>query len=114
MVLMAPGRNPSQKVSFIAQVWRAKGRLARQRAARRPPSTLRAHWGTWNAPFRTSESRGDAVPNEIRMISSTALKTSIDELQPGFENQTDSVLTVSYGPSARMTKQIADGEPCDL
>src|SRR5262249_3117706 len=45
---------------------------------------------------------------------STALKTSLDELTPGFENQNDSTLTFTFGPSARITKQVADGEPCDV
>lgn len=57
---------------------------------------------------------GNAVPTEIKVISSTAMKTSLEELQPGFENQTDSTLTFFFGPSARITKQIADGAPCDI
>ncbi len=49
----------------------------------------------------------------IRLICTTALKTSLDELLPQFERATGHKVEASYGPSAQLTKQLADGEPAD-
>ena len=38
------------------------------------------------------EFRGNAVPNEVRVLSTTAMKTSLDELAPEFEHATGSKL----------------------
>lgn len=57
--------------------------------------------------------RGNAVP-EIKVIATTAMKTSLDELAPQFEHETGHQLSCSYGPSARITKQASDGEPNDI
>ena len=54
------------------------------------------------------------MPNEIKVLSTTAMKTSIEELAPGFENATGSTLTFSFGPSARIAKMVADGDAHDV
>ena len=50
----------------------------------------------------------------IKLICTTALKTTIDELQPQFEREIGSRLEASYGPSAQLTKRLAEGEPADI
>jgi molybdate transport system substrate-binding protein len=54
------------------------------------------------------------VPTELKLLSTTAMKTSLDELAPGFERTTDCRLTFTFGPSARIAKLVADGEPHDV
>ncbi len=56
---------------------------------------------------------GSFVP-EIKIISTTAMKTSLDELAAGFERATGHTLALSFGPSARIKKQVADGEQNDV
>jgi molybdate transport system substrate-binding protein len=51
---------------------------------------------------------------EIRLVATTALKTSIDELKPQFERASGHTLSASYGPSPRIAKQVADGEFNDV
>ncbi len=50
----------------------------------------------------------------IKLICTTALKTTIDELQPRFERETGCKLEAAYGPSAQLTKRLAEGEPADI
>src|SRR5262245_42783802 len=52
--------------------------------------------------------------SEIRVVGSTALKTSIDELTPQFERESGHRLNCSYGPSPRIFKQVAEGEANDV
>ena len=54
------------------------------------------------------------MPNEIKVLSTTAMKTSLDELAPEFERSTGYKLTFSFGPSARIAKMVADGEANDV
>jgi molybdate transport system substrate-binding protein len=54
------------------------------------------------------------VPNEIKVLSTTAMKTSLDELAPEFHRATGNTLTFSFGPSARIAKMVADGEAHDV
>ena len=54
------------------------------------------------------------MPNEIKVLSTTAMKTSLDELAPEFEHSTGYKLTFSFGPSARIAKMVADGEANDV
>jgi len=54
------------------------------------------------------------VPNEIRVLSTTAMKTSLDELAPDFERATGNKLSFSFGPSARIAKMVAEGEQTDV
>src|SRR5439155_15496893 len=54
------------------------------------------------------------MPTELKVLSSTAMKTSLDELGPGFERASDSKLACTFGPSARIARLVADGEPHDV
>jgi molybdate transport system substrate-binding protein len=53
------------------------------------------------------------MPSTIRLICTTALKTSLDELLPQFEHATGHTVEAGYGPSAQLTKRLTDGEPAD-
>jgi molybdate transport system substrate-binding protein len=53
------------------------------------------------------------VSNEIKVLSTTAMKTTLDELTPEFERATGQKLVFSFGPSARIAKMVADGEAND-
>jgi molybdate transport system substrate-binding protein len=50
---------------------------------------------------------------DIKLISSTAMKSTLDEVLPKFERDSGHKVVPSYGPSPRLTQQIADGEACD-
>ena len=52
--------------------------------------------------------------SEIKVLSSTAMKTSMDVLMPQFEQASGHKVAFSYGPSTRITKQVADGEANDV
>ena len=54
------------------------------------------------------------MTSEIKVLATTAMKTSLDELAPDFERTTGNTLSFSFGPSARITKMVADGEPNDV
>ena len=54
------------------------------------------------------------MPNEIKVLATTAMKTSLDELAPEFERATGTALSFSFGPSARIAKMVADGEAHDV
>jgi molybdate transport system substrate-binding protein len=54
------------------------------------------------------------VPNEIKVLSTTAMKTSLDELAPEFSHASGHTLRCSFGPSARIAKMVADGEQHDV
>jgi molybdate transport system substrate-binding protein len=54
------------------------------------------------------------VPNEIKVLSTTAMKTSLDELAGEFHRATGNTLSMVFGPSARIAKMVADGEPHDV
>jgi molybdate transport system substrate-binding protein len=56
---------------------------------------------------------GSFVP-EIKIISTTAMKTSLDELTAEFERAAGHTLAFSFGPSARIKKQVAEGEQNDV
>lgn len=49
------------------------------------------------------------MPAPIRFLCTTALKSSLDELLPHHRDKVD----VSYGPSARLTSRLKDGEAAD-
>jgi molybdate transport system substrate-binding protein len=51
---------------------------------------------------------------EIKILSTTAMKTSLDELTPEFERLNEAKLTFTFGPSARIAKLVADGEDNDV
>ncbi len=54
------------------------------------------------------------MPNEIKVLSTTAMKTSLDELAPEFERATGTKLTFAFGPSAKIAKMVTDGEAHDV
>ena len=54
------------------------------------------------------------MASEIRLLSTTAMKTSLDELLPGFERNTGHKVVPDYAPSARLAKRIGDGEATDV
>src|SRR4051812_49108331 len=55
----------------------------------------------------------DAVPNDIKMLCTTAMKTSLEELAPEFERANGAKLSFAFGPSAKIAKMVADGEAND-
>jgi molybdate transport system substrate-binding protein len=54
------------------------------------------------------------MPNPMKVLATTALKTSFEELSPEFERASGYKLALSFGPSTRIAKQVADGEPNDV
>jgi molybdate transport system substrate-binding protein len=51
---------------------------------------------------------------EIKLLSTTALKTSIDELTARFEGAAGKRLVASYAPSTQIAKRVAEGETADI
>ena len=49
-------------------------------------------------------------PTEIKLLSTTALKTSIDELTARFESASGKKIVASYAPSTQIAKRVAEGE----
>lgn len=49
----------------------------------------------------------------MKLLCTTALKTTLDELLPQFERATGGTVEPSYGPSAQLTKRLVDGEAAD-
>jgi len=54
------------------------------------------------------------VPTEIKVLATTALKTSMDALMPDYERSSGHKIAFSFGPSTRIAKQVADGEMNDV
>jgi molybdate transport system substrate-binding protein len=52
--------------------------------------------------------------SEITVLSTTAMKTSMDALMPEFQRSSGHSTRFSYAPSARIAKQVADGESNDV
>jgi molybdate transport system substrate-binding protein len=52
--------------------------------------------------------------NEIKVLSTTAMKTVFEELTPRFERETGYRLAVSLGPSAQLEKRLSEGETADV
>jgi molybdate transport system substrate-binding protein len=57
---------------------------------------------------------GPVESAEIRALISTAMKTSVEDLKPRFEQKTGHIVAIDYGPSGNLTKRIAAGEAVDL
>jgi molybdate transport system substrate-binding protein len=53
-------------------------------------------------------------PIDIKVLSTTAMKTVFEELAPAFERFTGNRLYVTLGPSLRLEKQLAEGEAADM
>src|SRR4029079_4963399 len=56
----------------------------------------------------------DSMTSEIKVLATTAMKTSLDELAPEFERASGNTLSFAFGPSARIAKMGADGEAHDV
>ena len=54
------------------------------------------------------------APTEIKVLSTTAMKTVFEALADGFERATGNRLNVTLGPSLRLEKQLGDGEAADM
>jgi molybdate transport system substrate-binding protein len=55
-----------------------------------------------------------AAPIEIKVLSTTAMKTVFEELAPRFEREAGHRLAVSLGPSAQLEKRLGEGEAADV
>jgi molybdate transport system substrate-binding protein len=64
--------------------------------------------------FHATSHSGSAVPDEIKVLATTAMKTSLDELAPDFERATGHKLSFSFGPSAKIARMVAEGEQNDV
>jgi molybdate transport system substrate-binding protein len=51
---------------------------------------------------------------EVKVIASTAIKTTLEALAPQFEAASEHKLVITYGASARLLPQIEKGRPFDL
>jgi molybdate transport system substrate-binding protein len=51
---------------------------------------------------------------EIKVLSTTAMKTVFEALAERFERETGNSLAVSLGPSAQLERRIAEGEAADV
>jgi molybdate transport system substrate-binding protein len=51
---------------------------------------------------------------EIKVLSTTAMKTSLDDLLPEFEQSTGNKVMMHYAPSAKIKQRVADGEETDV
>src|SRR5262245_65697173 len=49
----------------------------------------------------------------IKLLCTTALKTSLDALLPQFEQASGYKVESTYGPSAQLTRRLAHGEAAD-
>jgi molybdate transport system substrate-binding protein len=54
------------------------------------------------------------TPIELKVLSTTAMKTVFAESSPLFERQTGNRLSVTLGPSLRLEQQLAEGETADV
>lgn len=55
------------------------------------------------------------MPNtEIKLLSTTALKTTIDDLTAQFERDTHRKLIAAYAPSTQIAKRVGEGEFADV
>lgn len=50
----------------------------------------------------------------VKVLSTTAMKTVLDQIAPEFERSSGFALSMSFGPSGRMAKLAGDGEPTDV
>ena len=52
--------------------------------------------------------------SEIKVVSTTAMKTVFEELAPAFERATGHRAVVELGPSLRLEKELGDGKAADV
>src|SRR5262245_31525124 len=77
-------------------------------------SFLRAVAFSWLALIVLSAGRTSAAADEIRVLCSNGIKPVLEELVPEFERSTSQKIVITYGVSASLARQIADGEPFDV
>jgi len=51
---------------------------------------------------------------DIKVLSTTALKTALEELAPRFERATGHRLALRFGPSLQLEERLGEGEPADV
>lgn len=51
---------------------------------------------------------------DVKVMTSVALKSVLDELSPAFEKKTGNKLTIDYGLAAAQKKRVLDGEHADV
>ena len=52
--------------------------------------------------------------SDIKVLSTTAMKTVFDELGPQFEHATGHRIDATFGPSLQLEKRLGDGEAADM
>ncbi len=52
--------------------------------------------------------------SEIKVLVSTALKSTLDAVVPVFERSHAHSVSLNFAPSAQIAKKVAAGEPCDV
>jgi molybdate transport system substrate-binding protein len=50
----------------------------------------------------------------VKILSTTAMKTVLEQLAPQFEQEGTHTLDLTFGPSGGLTKRVADGEAADV
>jgi molybdate transport system substrate-binding protein len=60
-----------------------------------------------------SQARGQTLP-EIKILSTTAMKTSLEAVAPAFERTTGHTLAFAFAPSGRTAMIVAGGEANDV
>jgi molybdate transport system substrate-binding protein len=55
-----------------------------------------------------------ASQTDIKVLSTTAMKTVFEALSPRFERETGNRLTVHLGPSSQLEKRLGEGEAADV
>lgn len=71
-------------------------------------TSLGAALGIWGL----SCAMGQAA--ELKVLTSVALRTALDELSPVFEKRTGHKLAIEFGLAAEMKKRVLDGERADV
>ena len=66
------------------------------------------------AAFILAAQNGTARAAEIKLLSSNALKTVVEELKPHFEMSTEHKLVITFAAAANLKTQIEKGESFDL
>lgn len=54
------------------------------------------------------------MPVQIKVLSTTAMKSSLDSIVPRFEQDTGHSVLFIYTPSAQILRRVADGDPSDV
>jgi molybdate transport system substrate-binding protein len=62
----------------------------------------------------SSQTVDDSLMSEIKVLASTALKPTLDEVLPDFERMHRHSVTLTFAPSVQIAKKVAAGEPCDV